>query len=76
MDRQPCRDGVFWIEEIDPSISGPVAKKQMKNGTLKRLAVKKKAPYVLLVQEMVEHTLHDHRTVFTHGGLHPKNIMV
>lgn len=56
MNRQSCRDGVFWIEDIDPSISGPFANQQEKtNGILERLARSEKAPYVRLVQEMVEY---------------------
>lgn len=77
MIRQPCNHGVFWVEDIDQSISEPFANQQeMNSEILKRLARSEKAPYIRLTQGMIEHTLHGHRTVFTDGDLQLRNIMV
>ncbi|KAB8211171.1 hypothetical protein BDV34DRAFT_185276 [Aspergillus parasiticus] len=48
----------------------------MNKGLLRRLSQSENAQYVQLLQRMVDATLHGHRTVFTHGDLQPKNIMV
>lgn len=77
LNRQPYIDGVFWIKDNNPAISGPFAnQKEMNCGILERLRQTESPQYVQLLQGMVDCTLHSHRTVFTHGDLQPKNIMV
>ncbi|KAB8257980.1 kinase-like domain-containing protein [Aspergillus pseudonomiae] len=77
MNRQPYHDGVFWTKEQNPLISGPFAsQKEMNRGILEKLRQTESPQYIRLLQTMVDSTLHGHRTVFTHGDLQPKNIMV
>ncbi|KAK9235697.1 kinase-like domain-containing protein [Lipomyces kononenkoae] len=77
LNRQPYHDGVFWTKDNNPVISGPFAnEKEMNRGILERLRQMESPQYIRLLKEMVDRTLHDHRTVFTHGDLQPKNIMV
>ncbi|KAE8339761.1 hypothetical protein BDV24DRAFT_152542 [Aspergillus arachidicola] len=74
---QPYHDGVFWTKDYNPLISGPFAsQKEMNCGIIERLSQTECPQYIRLLQDMVDSTLHDHRTVFTHGDLQPKNIMV
>ncbi|GAB1195910.1 hypothetical protein APSETT444_005175 [Aspergillus pseudonomiae] len=49
---------------------------EMNRGILERLRRTEESEYVGFLQTMVDTTLHGHRTVFTHGDLQPKNIMV
>lgn len=77
LNRQPYLDGVFWTEGLNPQISGPFAsQKEMNCAIIERMRQTESDQYLRLVQTMVDTTLHDHRTVFTHGDLQPKNIMV
>ncbi|KAE8333369.1 kinase-like domain-containing protein [Aspergillus sergii] len=77
LDHRPYNDDVFWNEGLDPEISGPFAdQEEMNKGLLRKLGQSENPPYVQLLQNMVDTTLHGHRTVFTHGDLQPKNIMV
>lgn len=77
LNHRPYHDGVFWTKDKDPSISGPFANQQeMNRGIVERLRQTESLQYVQLLQKMVNSTLHDHRSVFTHGDLQPKNIMV
>lgn len=77
LNRRPYHDGVFWTKDNNPLISGPFANQQeMNRGILERLRRTESCQYVQLLQKMVESTLHDHHSVFTHGDLQPKNIMV
>lgn len=77
LNRQPYNDGVFRPEDDNPLIPGPFASQdEMNRGLLEKLRQLESPQYVRLLQEMVERTLHGHQTVFTHGDLQPKNIMV
>ncbi|KAB8224089.1 hypothetical protein BDV33DRAFT_188388 [Aspergillus novoparasiticus] len=73
----PYHDGVFWTKDYIPLISGPFAsQKEMNCGIIERLSLTESPQYIRLLQNMVDSTLHNHRTVFTHGDLQPKHIMV
>ncbi|KAB8067421.1 hypothetical protein BDV29DRAFT_186194 [Aspergillus leporis] len=48
----------------------------MNSGILERLRQTETSSYAQLLRGMINSTLHDHRTVFTHGDIQPKNIMV
>ena len=77
VDRQPYNDGVFRTTGDNPLITGPFANQnEMNRGILKNLAQRESPHYIRLLQGMVDRTLYGHRTVFTHGDLQPKNIMV
>ncbi|OGM42143.1 hypothetical protein ABOM_009160 [Aspergillus bombycis] len=77
LNRRPYHDGVFWTKEQNPLISGPFpSQKEMNRGILERLRQTESPQYIRLLQTMVDSTLHSHRTVFAHGDLQPKNIMV
>ncbi|KAE8380375.1 hypothetical protein BDV26DRAFT_279592 [Aspergillus bertholletiae] len=66
-----------YIHDQNPLISGPFASQEgINRGILGRLRYAESPEYVQLVQTMVDRTLHGHRTVFAHGDLQPKNIMV
>ncbi|KAJ5152684.1 Aminoglycoside phosphotransferase [Penicillium canariense] len=49
---------------------------QMNQGILATLSVRDSPQYVRLLRGMIARTLKDHKIVFTHGDLQPKNIMV
>ncbi|KAB8200817.1 kinase-like domain-containing protein [Aspergillus parasiticus] len=73
----PYYDGVFWTKDYNPLIFGPFAsQREINHGILERLRQTEPPQYIRLLENMVDSTLHDHRTVFTHGDLQPKNIMV
>ena len=77
LNRQPYHDGVFWTKDNNPLISSPFAnQKEMNRGILERLRQMESSQYIQLLQKTVGSTLHNHRPVFTHGDLQPKNIMV
>ena len=77
LNRQPYNDGVFRPEDDNPLIPGPFANQdEMNRGLLEKLRQLESPQYVRILQGMIERTLHGHRTVFTHGDLQPKNIMV
>lgn len=77
INHQPFSDGVFWVPDHNPAISGPFANQSdMNEGILERLRQSEPAPYVEFMRGLIEGTLHDHRTVLTHGDLQPKNIMI
>ncbi|OGM42618.1 hypothetical protein ABOM_009584 [Aspergillus bombycis] len=77
LNRQPYLDGVFWTKALDPKISGPFENQEDMNlAILRRLRQTESDQYIQLLRTMVNRTLKCHRTVFTHGDLQPKNIMV
>ncbi|KAE8319822.1 kinase-like domain-containing protein [Aspergillus transmontanensis] len=77
LNRQPYYDGVFWTKDYNPLIFSPFAsQREINHGILERLRQTEPPQYIRLLENMVDSTLHDHRTVFTHGDLQPKNIMV
>ncbi|KAJ9302696.1 hypothetical protein DTO271G3_70 [Paecilomyces variotii] len=77
LNRQPYLDGVFWTPGLNPKISGPFANQgDMNLAILERLRQTESDPYIRLLRNMIDETLRNHRTVFTHGDLQPKNIMV
>ncbi|CAG7965469.1 unnamed protein product [Penicillium nalgiovense] len=73
----PYTDGVLSTPDNNPVISGPFKdQKQMNQGILERLGQMQSPHYIRLLKEMVNCTLKNHRIVFTHGDLQPKNIIV
>ncbi|KAK8246895.1 kinase-like domain-containing protein [Phyllosticta capitalensis] len=75
--RQACADGVFYVPGHDPAFSGPFENEAaMNEGMLRRMAEYEHASYLSLLRTLMARTLKDHRIVFTHGDLQPKNIMV
>ncbi|KGO36258.1 Aminoglycoside phosphotransferase [Penicillium expansum] len=73
----PCIDGVLSTPDNNPIISGPFKdQEELNQGILERLGQRHSPHYIRLLREMVNRTFKDHRTVFTHGDLQPKNIMV
>ncbi|CAG8882932.1 unnamed protein product [Penicillium egyptiacum] len=73
----PYIDGVLSTPDNNRIISGPFKdQEQMNNGILERLSQTQSPHYIRLLREMVNRTLKSHRTVFTHGDLQPKNIVV
>ena len=75
--RKPLADGIFYTEPLDPTTSGPFASQdEMNEGIIRRLAETCVPSHVALLRNLIESTLHGHRTVFTHADLQPKNIMV
>lgn len=77
LHRQPYLDGVFWSEGLNPKISGPFANREDMNlAIMERLRQTESEQYVRFLRNMVNETLHGHRTAFTHGDLLPENIMV
>ena len=73
----PYTDGVLSTPDNNPVISGPFKdQKQMNQGILERLGQMQSPHYIRLLKEMVNRTLKNHRIVFTHGDLQPKNIIV
>ncbi|KAI2735148.1 hypothetical protein DTO013E5_9489 [Penicillium roqueforti] len=73
----PYIDGVLSTPDNNPIISGPFKdQKQMNQGILERLGQMQSPHYIRLLKEMVNRTLKNHRIVFTHGDLQPKNIIV
>ncbi|KAB8262386.1 kinase-like domain-containing protein [Aspergillus pseudonomiae] len=62
---------------LDPQISGPFENQaDMNLAILRRLRQTESDQYINLLRNMVNQTLKHYRTVFTHGDLQPKNIMV
>ncbi|GMG14490.1 unnamed protein product [Aspergillus oryzae] len=77
LNRRPYLDGVFWTEGLIPKISGPFENQEDMNlAIIEKLRQTESEPYIRLLRNMVKRTLNGHRTVFTHGDLQPKNIMV
>lgn len=76
--RQPCQDGVFFIfERQDPMIHGPFASEEdMVEGMLRKMAEDEPEQHITLLRKLLQTTLRGHKTVFTHGDLQPKNVMV
>lgn len=77
ISHRPFTDGIFWVSDHNPAISGPVANQsEMNEGILQRLQQTEPAPYVKFMRGLIKETFHGHRTVLTHGDLQPKNIMI
>ncbi|RDW81538.1 aminoglycoside phosphotransferase family protein [Aspergillus mulundensis] len=77
IDHSPYLDGVFWNCGLDPKICGPFASEEELNcGMIEKLRQTESEQYIRLLRTMMDRTLHGHRTLFTHGDLQPKNIMV
>ncbi|KAJ5403070.1 Aminoglycoside phosphotransferase [Penicillium crustosum] len=65
----PYIDGVLSTPYRNPNISGPFNdQKQMNQGILERLGQIQSPHLIHLLQEMVNRTLKNHRTVFTRGS--------
>lgn len=77
LHHSPYSDAVFWTPDNNPAISGPFDNQtEINNGILERLRQSESPHYVKLLEGMINSILHGHCTVFTHGDLQPKNIMV
>ena len=72
-------DGVFWQPpaEVKQAVSGPFADEaELNDGIMLRLAESEPESHLTLLRALISETLHGHKTVFTHGDLQPKNILV
>ena len=70
-------DGIFWTKPLDPAICGPFKNEVALNeGMICRIGQLTDEPHTVLIRSMVCQILTDHCTVFTHGDIQPKNIMV
>lgn len=77
LNETPYIDGVLSTPDSNPAISGSFEnQEQVNQGILKKLAQTQSPQYIRLLQNMVTCTLKNHRNVFTHGDLQPKNIIV
>ncbi|KAL2843914.1 hypothetical protein BJY01DRAFT_248377 [Aspergillus pseudoustus] len=77
LNRNAYLHGVFWSDGLDPKISGPFASQQEMNvAIIEKLRQTESAPSIRLLKNMVDQTLRNHRALFTHGDLQPKNIIV
>lgn len=75
--RTPYTDGVLSSPDDNPMISGPFnSQDEMNQGILVRLGQKESPHYIRLLRGMVDLTLKGHKSVFTHGDLQPKNVIV
>ncbi|KAI9729796.1 MAG: hypothetical protein M1818_008410 [Claussenomyces sp. TS43310] len=75
--RQSLLNGVFWVPENDPLISGPFqTEEEMNEGIIRRLEQTQALSHLSLLRLLITTTLQNHRIVFTHGDLQRKNIMV
>uniref|UniRef100_A0A093W277 Putative choline kinase 3 n=1 Tax=Talaromyces marneffei PM1 TaxID=1077442 RepID=A0A093W277_TALMA len=62
---------------LDPKISGPFANQgDMNLAIIEKIRQTESDQYIRLLRNMIDRTLNSHRSVFTHGDLQPKNIMV
>lgn len=79
LNAMPYTEGVLSSPDgtYNPVICGPFQdQEQMNRGILERLALSESPHYIRLLRGMVDATLQNHRTVFTHGDLQPKNVLV
>lgn len=75
--RQAYRDGVSWAPHHDPAISNAFEDEDELNGAMvRRMAELVPPSYLSWMRTLVSRTLRSHKAVFTHGDLHPKNIIV
>lgn len=77
IDHKPLVDGVFWTPDNDRSVSGPfLNESELNKGILRRLRQTEEEAHIRFLGSIMSTTLQNHRTVFTHGDLQPKNIIV
>ncbi|KAI9669837.1 MAG: hypothetical protein M1817_004578 [Caeruleum heppii] len=70
-------DGIFWTVPEDPAICGPFPNEGAFNeGMLRRLGGLTDSAHLRLLRGLFDQLFSGHRTVFTHGDLQAKNIMV
>lgn len=75
--RKPLGDGIFRTESLEPRTNGPFATEaEMNESIIRRLAESCAPSHLELLRKVIESTLQGHKTVFTHGHLQPRNIMV
>ena len=75
--RRPFGDGIFYTNPVDQATCGPFASQdEMNEGMLRRLAETCVPSHINLLRKLIDSTLRNHRTVFTHADLQPKNIML
>ncbi|KAI9035256.1 uncharacterized protein KD926_004225 [Aspergillus affinis] len=59
LNRQPYLDGVFWTDGLDPKISGPFTNQaEMNLAIIEKLRQTESDPYIRLLRNMVDRTLH------------------
>jgi len=77
VNRQPFNDGIFRADTTNPARCGPFTSQQdMNEAMLQTLAEECVPAYVRLLRQIVESTMQNHRTVFTHADLQAKNVML
>ncbi|KAL4821803.1 hypothetical protein BDW67DRAFT_189733 [Aspergillus spinulosporus] len=77
LNRTPYYEGILSTVDHDPNISSPFDnEEQLNQGLLKCLEKRESPHYVRLLREPIQRTPREHKTVFTHADLQPKNVMV
>ncbi|KAJ5958230.1 kinase-like domain-containing protein [Penicillium vulpinum] len=77
LNRQPYRNGFFVTEDQEPGISGPFRNQPEMNVTiLNILSYFARPAYIRFIREIINRTFIGHRTVFTHGELRSKHVIV
>ena len=77
INQQQYVDAIFMTWPIDPTISGPFKDEDaMNEGMLRRMRQLTDEPFTNLTRSMVSQVLTGHRTVFTHGDIQARNIIV
>jgi len=72
----PCEDGVFYDNKTLHMISGPFpSEDEFHAAIIQRFERTEPAPLIQLIRDLSER-MPRHETVFTHGDLQPKNILL
>ncbi|KAF2136502.1 uncharacterized protein K452DRAFT_129414 [Aplosporella prunicola CBS 121167] len=75
--RRALPDGVFVTGGKEAAVAGPFeTEEEFNEAILRRLAETEPAAHLALLRTLISRTLNGHRTVFTHGDLRAKNILV
>ncbi|KAI1500904.1 kinase-like domain-containing protein [Biscogniauxia marginata] len=77
LNRHRFPDRVFWTPEENPETSGPFETEgELNEEIIRRLKAFEPTSHISLLRTLILNTLKGHHTVFTHGDLHPKNILM
>ena len=77
VNRHRLVDGIFMTEPLDEAICGPFGDEDPLNeGMIRPIRQLPDEPHTNLIRSMVAQLLTGHRTVFTHGDIQARNIMV
>ncbi|KAI9826299.1 MAG: hypothetical protein M1832_000216 [Thelocarpon impressellum] len=77
VDHGPVEDGIFVTVPPDPTIGGPFDDEEAFNeGMIRRIRQLRDEHHTNLLRTLLSELGEGHRTVFTHGDLQAKNIMV